>query len=168
MMAPFGPRWLSPYRWGLGGWVGSGRQWWPWISLQDEVRAILHLLRSDLAGPVNVTAPDPVTNKEFVKAVGRALRRPVLLPIPRFVFKIILDPQKRIAKKYNVKKYPTFVLLSSRVKELERTRNLRDVPPWVDSPMWHEREYHLPQGALRKASYNELEEGYNPYVGGTR
>lgn len=90
MMAPLGPRWLSPYRWGLGGPLGSGREWWSWITLEDEVRAILHLLGSDLSGPVNLTAPDPVRNKEFVKAVGRALRRPAVLPIPRFVIDIVL------------------------------------------------------------------------------
>jgi uncharacterized protein (TIGR01777 family) len=90
MMAPFGPRWLSPYRWGLGGWLGNGKQWWSWISLEDQIRAIIHLLDSDLSGPVNLAAPDPVRNKEFVKAVGRALRRPVALPIPRFVLDVVL------------------------------------------------------------------------------
>ncbi len=90
LLAPFGPRWLSPYRWGLGGWVGNGRQWWSWISIEDQIRAIMHLLESRLAGPVNLTAPEPATNKTFMKAVGRALRRPVLLPIPRFVLRLIL------------------------------------------------------------------------------
>jgi hypothetical protein len=90
MMAPFGPRWLSPYRWGLGGWLGNGRQWWSWISLEDQVRAIVHLLDSDLSGPVNLAAPDPIRNKEFMKAVGRALHRPVALPIPRFVLDVVL------------------------------------------------------------------------------
>ncbi len=90
LLAPFGPSWLSPYRWGLGGWVGSGRQWWSWISIDDQIRAILHLLEAPVAGPVNLTSPLPVTNKRFLKAVGRALRRPVWLPIPRFVFRIVL------------------------------------------------------------------------------
>jgi uncharacterized protein (TIGR01777 family) len=93
MLAPFGPAWLSPYRWGLGGWIGSGRQYWSWISLDDEVRAIRHLLGSDLSGPVNLTSPEPVRNKAFVKAVGRALRRPVLLPIPRFVLNVVLGSE---------------------------------------------------------------------------
>ena len=90
LLAPLGPRWLSPYRWGLGGWLGDGSQVWSWIALEDEVRAILHLLSSDLAGPVNLTAPDPADNKRFMKAVGRALGRPVLLPIPRFVPRALL------------------------------------------------------------------------------
>jgi uncharacterized protein (TIGR01777 family) len=93
LLAPFGPSWLSPYRWGLGGWVGSGRQWWSWIALEDEVRAILHIVGGDLAGPINLTAPTPVTNKGFMKAVGKALRRPVLLPIPPFVFKVVLGSE---------------------------------------------------------------------------
>lgn len=93
LLAPFGPSWLSPYRWGLGGWIGNGRQWWSWISLRDQVRAIAHLIESDLAGPVNLTAPAPVTNKGFLKAVGRALRRPVWLPIPRFVLRLVLGSE---------------------------------------------------------------------------
>ncbi len=93
LLAPFGPPWLSPYRWGLGGWVGSGKQWWSWISLEDQIRATLHVLESDLAGPVNLAAPAPVTNKAFMKAVGKALRRPVLLPIPRFVLNTILGSE---------------------------------------------------------------------------
>jgi len=93
MMAPFGPSWLSPYRWGLGGWIGSGRQFWSWISLEDEVRAIAHLLGSGLSGPVNLTSPELVRNKAFMKAVGRALRRPILLPIPRFVLDVVLGSQ---------------------------------------------------------------------------
>jgi uncharacterized protein (TIGR01777 family) len=90
VLAPLGPRWLSPYRWGLGGWLGDGAQVWSWIALEDEVRAIVHLLSSDLAGPVNLTAPDPADNKRFLKAVGAALHRPVWLPIPRFVPRVLL------------------------------------------------------------------------------
>lgn len=90
LLAPLGPAWLSPYRWGFGGWLGDGTQVWPWIALDDEVRAIVHLLDSALAGPVNLAAPEPVDNKRFVKAVGRALGRPVWLPIPRFVPRLIL------------------------------------------------------------------------------
>ena len=90
LLAPFGPSWLSPYRWGLGGWIGNGRQWMSWISMDDEVRAIVHLLGSDLSGPVNLVAPDPAQNKRFMKAVGSALRRPIWLPVPKFAMRIFL------------------------------------------------------------------------------
>lgn len=89
LLAPFGPAWLSPYRWGLGGWIGNGRQWWSWISMNDALRAIVHLLTADVSGPVNIAA-DGATNKQFMKAVGRALRRPVWLPIPKFAMRIFL------------------------------------------------------------------------------
>ncbi len=75
---------LPFFRLGLGGRIGSGRQWFSWISLRDEVDAILHLLQADdVSGPVNLTAPNPVTNAEFTKALGSALGRPTLLPTPR-------------------------------------------------------------------------------------
>jgi uncharacterized protein (TIGR01777 family) len=93
LLAPFGPRWLSPYRWGLGGVVGRGRQWWSWISLQDEVRAILHVIDVGLTGPVNLVGPGPVTHREFIKTLGRVLRRPTIVPIPPFVLKILLGSQ---------------------------------------------------------------------------
>lgn len=74
---------LPFFRLGLGGRIGSGRQWLSWISLRDQVDAIVHLLRTDVSGPVNLTAPNPVTNAEFTKALGGALRRPTLIPIPK-------------------------------------------------------------------------------------
>ncbi|MGB1504442.1 MAG: TIGR01777 family oxidoreductase [Acidimicrobiales bacterium] len=75
---------LPFFRLGLGGRIGSGRQWFSWISLRDEVDAIVHLLEADdVAGPVNLTAPNPVTNAEFTKALGSALGRPTILPTPR-------------------------------------------------------------------------------------
>ena len=75
---------LPFFRLGLGGRIGSGRQWFSWISLRDEVDAIVHLLQADdVSGPVNLTAPNPVTNAEFTKALGSALGRPTLLPTPR-------------------------------------------------------------------------------------
>ncbi|MGH9164077.1 MAG: TIGR01777 family oxidoreductase, partial [Acidimicrobiales bacterium] len=77
-------RQLPLFRLGLGGRLGSGRQWVPWIALADEVRAIMHLLSSGLVGPVNLTAPNPVTNTEFTSTLARVLRRPAFLPVPRF------------------------------------------------------------------------------------
>jgi uncharacterized protein (TIGR01777 family) len=75
---------LPLFKLGLGGRFGNGRQWQSWISLDDEIAAILHLLDSSLAGPVNLVAPNPVTNAGFTSVLARVLRRPALLPIPSF------------------------------------------------------------------------------------
>lgn len=77
-------RMLAPFRLGVGGKVGSGRQWWSWVSLDDVVSAFLFALENPIGGPVNVTAPGSVTNLEFTKALGRALHRPTLFPLPSF------------------------------------------------------------------------------------
>jgi hypothetical protein len=73
-----------------GGRFGNGRQWQSWISLPDEVGAIMHLLTADVAGPVNLTAPNPVTNAEFAKLLGKALGRPSAVPVPSFGPKLLL------------------------------------------------------------------------------
>jgi uncharacterized protein len=83
-------RMLPLFRFGVGGKLGSGKQWWSWITLHDQIRAICHLLESDLSGPVNLTSPNPVTNQEFTAALARALHRPALLPVPGFALKIAL------------------------------------------------------------------------------
>ena len=77
-------RQLLPFRLGLGGRIGKGTQWQSWISLDDEVGAICHLLDADVAGPVNLVAPNPVTNAEFASTLGAVLRRPTIFPIPTF------------------------------------------------------------------------------------
>jgi uncharacterized protein len=77
------PRLLLPFRLGLGGRIASGRQYMSWISIDDEVRAILHALTQDgVAGSVNLTGPAPVTNDEFTKTLGRVVRRPTVIPTP--------------------------------------------------------------------------------------
>lgn len=93
LLAPLGPRWISPFRWGLGGPVGGGRQWWSWISLDDEVRAIIHLLDGAISGPVNLVAPGPVTNRDFTRALSRVLGRPAFLPIPGFALRALLGSE---------------------------------------------------------------------------
>ena len=80
---------LPPFKMGVGGTIGDGRQWMSWIDLQDMVGAIHHILKSDLLqGPVNLVAPKPVTNAEFTKALGRVLSRPTVLPLPAFAVKL--------------------------------------------------------------------------------
>jgi hypothetical protein len=71
-----------PFRLGVGGRVGSGRQWVPWISLHDEVAALRFLVDTPLEGPVNLVGPTPADNRELTRALGRVLRRPTVLPIP--------------------------------------------------------------------------------------
>lgn len=74
---------LLPFKLGAGGRLGDGKQWLSWISLDDEVAAIIHLLTTEAAqGPVNVTSPQPVTNKEFTATLARVLRRPAFMPVP--------------------------------------------------------------------------------------
>ncbi len=78
-------------RFGLAGPLGNGRQWWSWITLPDQVAALIHLLESsELAGPVNLTAPEPERNAEVIRAIARAFHRPALLPAPAFALKLVL------------------------------------------------------------------------------
>ncbi|MGI9226445.1 MAG: TIGR01777 family oxidoreductase [Candidatus Nanopelagicaceae bacterium] len=84
-------RMLPLFRFGLGGKLGNGKQWWSWITLHDHLRAIEFLLENkEISGPVNLTSPNPVTNQEFTSALARALRRPALLPAPAFALKLAL------------------------------------------------------------------------------
>ena len=84
------PRLLPLFRLGLGGRMGSGRQWWSWITIDDEIAALLHLLDHDVEGPVNLTAPGSVTNGDLAKTLGKVLHRPAVLPVPSFGPKLVL------------------------------------------------------------------------------
>ena len=85
---------LPLFRLGLGGRLASGKQWTSWVSLHDEVGAILHALRSDdLSGPVNACAPNPVTNAELTAALGKAVGRPALLPVPKAALSVVLSSE---------------------------------------------------------------------------
>lgn len=81
---------LPLFKLGLGGRLGSGRQWQSWISIDDEIGAIVHLLSAEVSGAVNLTAPNPVTNQQFTAALGRAVRRPTLFSVPAFAPKILV------------------------------------------------------------------------------
>jgi uncharacterized protein (TIGR01777 family) len=85
---------LPPFRLGLGGRLGSGRQWWSWIHIDDMVGAVLRILaKDDLQGPVNLVAPNPSTNAEFTHTLGRVLSRPALLLVPAFALKLKFGSQ---------------------------------------------------------------------------
>jgi len=82
---------LTPFRLGLGGNMGSGRQWWSWVALQDVVGALEHILKTDACrGPVNVVSPNPVRNAEFAKILAAALSRPAIFPMPAFAARLAL------------------------------------------------------------------------------
>lgn len=82
---------LPLFRLGLGGPLGSGRQWWSWIHIEDVVEAVLAALESpDLAGPLNLVGPAPVRNRDFARALAAALRRPAVLPAPAFALRLVL------------------------------------------------------------------------------
>jgi uncharacterized protein (TIGR01777 family) len=84
------PRMVMPFRFFVGGPVGSGKQWFSWIHYHDVVSAIRFLMENEAAsGPFNLTAPNPVTNAQFAKAIGRTMKRPALLPVPGFVLKLL-------------------------------------------------------------------------------
>ena len=85
------PPMLLPFRAGLGGRIGSGQQYWSWVSLDDVVGVILFALQNDsLRGPVNVVSPEPARNEEFVRALGEALHRPTIFPLPAFVVRTLM------------------------------------------------------------------------------
>lgn len=82
-------RLLTPFKLGVGGRVGSGKQWWSWISMDDLVSAYRFVLQSELSGPVNLMSPNPVPNAAFVRSLGRALHRPTVFPLPTFAVKTV-------------------------------------------------------------------------------
>ncbi|GAB4569602.1 MAG: TIGR01777 family oxidoreductase [Anaerolineae bacterium] len=102
------PRQMLPFKFFAGGPLGSGQQWFPWIHLADEARAIRFLMENeDAQGPYNLCAPNPVTNAEFSRALGHAMRRPAMIPAPAAAFKllfgeaamILLEGQKAVPRR---------------------------------------------------------------------
>src|SRR4029078_1116110 len=80
---------LPPFRAFVGGKIGSGKQWMSWIHLDDLIGIICHALENPVSGPINGTAPNPVTNADFTSELGRALNRPAVFPVPEFAIKTI-------------------------------------------------------------------------------
>lgn len=102
------PKQVMPFKFFAGGPVGSGKQWYPWIHIDDQVRAIQFLIANDKAsGPYNLTAPNPVTNKEFGQLIGAVLGKPAFMPAPGFAMKtvfgemsiILLEGQRAIPQR---------------------------------------------------------------------
>ncbi len=125
---------LLPFKIGLGGKIGDGKQYWSWIAIDDLVGIIYYLFsKGDLRGPVNAVTPNPVTNTEFTSALGRALNRPTILPLPAFVARGLLGemadatllssvrviPQKLIDTRYEFK-YPKLEQALSNVLSEDR------------------------------------------------
>ena len=81
---------LPLLRLGVGGPLGTGRQWWSWITLTDEIAAIRHVISTEVSGPVNAVAPEPTTNRVMIRALAQALHRPAAVPVPRFALRIAL------------------------------------------------------------------------------
>ena len=81
---------LPIFRFGLGGKLSNGKQWWSWITLHDQIRAIAFLLENKVSGPVTLTSPNPVTNSEFTAGLARAMHRPALFPVPAIALKVVL------------------------------------------------------------------------------
>jgi hypothetical protein len=80
---------LTPFKLGVGGVVGSGKQWMSWVAIDDVVGIIIFALENEINGPVNTTAPNPTTNQEFTKTLGRVLNRPTFFPVPEFAIKMM-------------------------------------------------------------------------------
>ena len=88
---------LTPFKLGIGGPLGSGRQWFPWIHINDIVGIFRHaILTPSLAGPANGTAPQPVTNAEFTRELGKVLHRPAFLPVPRVGLRILMGEMSEV------------------------------------------------------------------------
>jgi len=87
-------RMLLPFKLGIGGRMGDGKQWWSWISLEDQIRATVHIIDGKLSGAFNLTAPNPTRQGDFAKSLAGALRRPAILPTPAFALKAILGAER--------------------------------------------------------------------------
>jgi hypothetical protein len=110
------PQMMTPFKFGVGGRTGSGRQYMSWIDLDDEVQVILHCLQNEsLKGPVNSVGPSPVTNSEFTKALGRVLSRPSVLPLPAFAARLILGEMADALLLSSQRVEPTSLLASGYV-----------------------------------------------------
>jgi uncharacterized protein (TIGR01777 family) len=101
---------LTPFKLGVGGPIASGKQYMSWIHRDDEVGILLWALENEAAvGPINATAPNPVTNKEFAKRLGKAISRPAFMPIPGFALDIVRGPEFGSVLREGQRVYPRIV-----------------------------------------------------------
>lgn len=121
---------LPAFKLGLGGPIASGKQWMPWIHIDDMVEIIAYAIQNDLSGPINCTAPSPVTNREFTKTLGKVLKRPAIAPMPAAIVKLLFGqmgdelmiqgqsviPQKLQQKGFNFKYTSLYSALNTIVK----------------------------------------------------
>ena len=80
---------LPAFKLGLGGPIASGQQWMPWVHIEDMVEIIIYAMQNDITGPINCTAPQPVTNRDFAKTLGKVLKRPAIAPMPAAIVKLL-------------------------------------------------------------------------------
>jgi uncharacterized protein (TIGR01777 family) len=80
---------LPAFKLGLGGPIASGQQWMPWVHVEDMVEIIIYAMQNDITGPINCTAPKPVTSREFAKTLGKVLKRPAIVPMPAAIVKLL-------------------------------------------------------------------------------
>lgn len=104
---------VTPFKLGVGGRIGDGRSWWSWIAIEDHLAAIEAIIDGDLAGPVNLTAPNSVRSAEFTDALGNALRRPTLIPTPRFALNVLLGSELAAALLFTSSRVMPRALLDS-------------------------------------------------------
>lgn len=88
------PALITPFKLGLGGRLGSGTQYFPWVGLEDLVRIYEHAITGDVSGPINAVAPEDATNNDFTRDLGKAIRRPTLFPLPGFMLGLIMGGEK--------------------------------------------------------------------------
>jgi uncharacterized protein (TIGR01777 family) len=120
---------VLPFKFGAGGRIGSGQQYWSWIAIDDLCSAIMHSIQATgLHGPVNAVSPNPVTNLEFTRTLGRVLSRPTIFPLPAFAARIVLGEMADELLLSSARVEPAKLLASRfgfRHKDLEAT--LRDL-----------------------------------------
>jgi hypothetical protein len=118
------PKMLLPFKLGLGGKVGDGRQWMSWIDVQDMVGAIHHILKTDLLhGPVNMVAPKPVTNAEFTDTLAGVLSRPAVFPLPAFAVKLAFGEMGETILLGSQRVEPTQLIMSGYPFRFRELRN---------------------------------------------